>query len=64
MRLPKQTKTVRIPVPFEMSEEIGLGDAVKRLTTKVGLRPCAPCEERAATLNRYLVFTGRPADRG
>jgi len=62
MRLPKQTKTpVTIPVPFEMTSDVGLGDAIKRITKKMGFSPCAPCEARAATLNRRVAFTGRPS---
>jgi hypothetical protein len=64
MFLPKQAKApVRIAVPFEIDHDVGLGDAVKRLTSKVGIEPCAPCRERAAALNRQVVFTGRPLRR-
>lgn len=60
MLLPKQAKAaVRVGLPIEMAEEVGLGDIIKRLTSKVGISPCAPCEQRAATLNRHVVFTGR-----
>ncbi len=50
---------VRIP-RFITEEEIGLGDAVKRVTYGVGIRPCGGCERRAAALNRWMSFTGRP----
>ena len=64
MFLPKQAKAaIRVPVPFEIDNDVGLGDAVKRLTSKVGIEPCAPCRERAAALNRHVVFTGRPRRR-
>jgi hypothetical protein len=33
-------------------EEIGLGDAIKRVTYAMGIKPCAGCEKRAAALNR------------
>ena len=60
MLLPKQAKaTVRVSIPFELAQDVGLGDVIRRLTSKVGISPCAPCEQRAAALNRYVTFTGR-----
>jgi len=60
MRLPKQSKPImRVHVPFEMKEDVGLGDAIKRFTSKVGINPCGGCKRRAKTLNNYVVFTGR-----
>lgn len=67
--LKKQTRTsgphsrgapfrVRLP-GFISGEEVGLGDAIKRLTYRAGVRPCAGCERRAATLNRWMVFSRR-----
>jgi hypothetical protein len=47
---------VRLP-GFISDEEIGLGDAVKRATYAIGIRPCGGCERRAAALNRWVVFT-------
>jgi hypothetical protein len=47
---------VRLP-GFIRDQEIGLGDAVKRVTYAVGIRPCGGCERRAAALNRWMVFT-------
>jgi hypothetical protein len=44
---------------FITDEEIGLGDAIKRVTYSLGIQPCAGCERRAAALNRWLVFTRR-----
>ena len=54
-RLPHQ---VRLPV-FILDEDIGFGSVVKRVTSAFGIRPCGGCEQRAAALNRWLVFTGR-----
>ena len=42
---------------FVRDEEIGLGDAVKRMTYAMGIRPCTGCEHRAAAPNRWMVFT-------
>ena len=53
-----QPNRVRLP-GFVRDEEIGLGDAIKRVTYAFGVRPCGGCQRRAAALNRWLVFTGR-----
>jgi len=49
---------VRLP-GFITEEEIGLGDAVKRATAYLGIKPCGGCEGRATALNRWLVFSQR-----
>lgn len=49
---------IRLP-GFISDEEIGLGDVIKRATSYIGIQPCGGCEQRAATLNRWLVFTKR-----
>jgi hypothetical protein len=46
---------VRLP-GFLRDEEVGLGDVVKRVTYKIGIKPCGGCEQRAAALNRWMVF--------
>jgi hypothetical protein len=47
---------VRLP-GFITDEQIGLGDAIKRTTSYLGIKPCRGCEQRAAALNRWMVFT-------
>ena len=49
---------VRLP-GFVTDEEIGLGDAIKRATSYIGITPCGGCARRAAALNRWMVFTPR-----
>jgi hypothetical protein len=49
---------VRLP-GFVSDEDIGLGDAIKRATYALGIKPCGGCEQRAATLNRWFVITSR-----
>lgn len=49
---------VRLP-GFVSDTEVGLGDVIKRATSLVGIRPCGPCQQRAAGLNRWMVFSGR-----
>lgn len=54
----QQPYRVRLP-GFVSDEEIGLGDAIKRVAYALGVQPCGGCERRAAALNRWVVFTGR-----
>lgn len=49
---------VRIPVPG-VSEAVGLGDVVAKVTKAVGIKPCVPCAKRRARLNRLIQFGGR-----
>jgi hypothetical protein len=51
-------RRVRLP-GFSAETAVGLGDVIKRTTSLVGIRPCGSCRERAASLNRRVVFTGR-----
>jgi hypothetical protein len=48
-----QPYRVRLP-GFLIEEEIGLGDAIKRVTYAMGIKPCGGCQKRAATLNRWM----------
>jgi hypothetical protein len=53
-------KPYRVRLPgFVSDEDVGLGDTIKRATSTVGIRPCGGCGRRAATLNRWMVFSGR-----
>jgi len=54
----RQPYHVRLP-RFITDEEIGLGDAIKRVTSTFGIRPCGGCQRRAVALNRWLVFSGK-----
>jgi hypothetical protein len=51
-------RRVRLP-GFTAETEVGLGDVIKRATSLAGIRPCGSCLERAASLNRWMVFSGR-----
>ena len=44
---------VRLP-GFITDENIGLGDAIKRATSSVGMYPCGGCARQAAALNRWM----------
>jgi hypothetical protein len=52
---------VRLP-GFLVEEEIGLGDAIKRVTYAIGINTCGDCEARAAALNGWLRFSRRPSN--
>ena len=54
----RQPHQVRLP-GFIRDGEIGLGDVIKRATSAVGVKPCGGCAQRAAVLNRWMVFSGR-----
>lgn len=54
----RQPYRVRLP-GFVDDDEIGLGDAIKRVTSTFGVRPCGGCAGRAAALDRLLVFGRR-----
>lgn len=47
----------RVRLPGFIDEEIGLGDAIKRVTYAMGVKPCSGCEKRAAALNRWMRFS-------
>jgi hypothetical protein len=49
---------VRLP-GFVSEEDVGLGEAIKRATSTVGISPCGGCGRRATALNRWMVFSGR-----
>ena len=56
----EQTEATGIRLPgFVNDDDVGLGDAIKEVTSAFGIRPCGECERRAARLNRWLVFKGR-----
>ncbi len=55
-----ESAKLRLP-GFVNDEDVGLGDALKRVTSAVGIKPCGGCERRAARLNRLLMFSGRRA---
>ncbi len=56
----RQRNPYRVRLPgFVSEEDVGLGDAIKRATSTVGIKPCGECGRRAAALNRWMVFSGR-----
>jgi hypothetical protein len=57
---PRRRRSAPIRMPgFLFDEELGLGDMVKRATYALGITPCSTCEQRAAALNRLVVFSGK-----
>ena len=55
--LRRERPAVRLRLPGLVTDEIGLGDAIARVTTAVGIQPCGGCEARSAALNRWMVFS-------
>jgi hypothetical protein len=55
---PKSAYRVRLP-GFISEEDVGLGDVIKRITYRLGVKPCSGCQRRATMLNRWVAFTGR-----
>lgn len=54
----REVPTHRVRLPgFLVEEEIGLGDAIKRVSYAMGVKPCVGCEQRAAALNRWMTFS-------
>ena len=55
---PAERPAYRVRLPgFLIEEEIGLGDAIKRVTYAMGIKPCAGCEKRSVALNRWVHFS-------
>ncbi len=52
----QQPRRVRLP-GFLIGDEVGLGDAVKRITYALGIKTCGGCERRAQTLNQWIRFS-------
>jgi hypothetical protein len=57
-----ESSPVRLP-GFLNEKDIGLGDVIKGATSYVGIKPCGGCEARAASLNRWLVFSAAPQNK-
>jgi hypothetical protein len=56
----KSQDQARIRLPgFINDDEVGLGDVLKRAVRTFGIKPCGGCARRAATLNRWVSFSGR-----
>lgn len=57
-RPPAPPRRIRLP-GFVGDGEIGLGEAIARVTSAAGIKPCGACARRAAALDRRFVLTGR-----
>ncbi len=57
-RRERQPYHLRLP-GFISDKDMGLGEVIKRATYAIGIKPCGGCTRRAATLNRWLVFSGK-----
>lgn len=52
-------KPIQIPVPF-LTTPTPLGQAISRVTSAVGIKPCAECRKRAERLNQRVTFVPIP----
>lgn len=48
-----------IPIPF-LSTPTPLGQTVTRVTSALGIRPCAECKKRAERLDQAVTFVPMP----
>jgi hypothetical protein len=55
-KLSAEPYRLRLP-GFIVEDEVGLGDAIKRVTYALGIKPCGRCGRRADALNRWLRFS-------
>lgn len=53
-----ERKPTEIRVPL-LKRDIGLGSAIKAVTTAAGVTPCSPCAERAKKLDRLVTLKGK-----
>jgi len=51
----QQSTPRQVHVPF-LSVPLGAGDAVKRVTQALGVKPCSPCQKRAEKMNQAVRF--------
>lgn len=49
---PTPTRSVRLPF---LDTPLGLGDALARVTSKIGIPPCGGCRRRQESLNRVTL---------
>jgi hypothetical protein len=56
----REPRRVRLP-GFVSDRDLGLGDAITRLTSSLGVPPCTGCKRRAVALDRRVVlYSSRP----
>lgn len=53
---PKIPRPIRLPVPG-LRRTVGMGQALKKLTTSLGVSPCSGCGGRSRWLDRRVVFS-------
>ncbi|RZU01698.1 hypothetical protein EV645_7794 [Kribbella rubisoli] len=54
----RSPKRIRLP-GFIVTEETGLGDAIGRATSYVGIKQCGGCARRAAKANQWVRLYSR-----
>jgi hypothetical protein len=57
-RAARKRPAVKVRLPgFLVDGDVGLGDAIHRVTAAIGIRHCQPCARRAAILNRWVTLS-------
>lgn len=60
----KENRVRRVRMPgFLVKDEEGLGQALMRVTSAIGIKPCGGCHRRAESLDRRLVLYSHTEDR-
>ena len=55
---PTSRKPYHVRLPgFLVEKEVGLGDVIKSVTYRAGINSCKGCDNRAAVLNSWIVFS-------
>lgn len=49
----------KVVLPVPLSEPVGAGDVVRKVTDALGIRHCSKCEQRRRRLNRAFGFGRR-----
>lgn len=58
---PPEEDVPKVVLPAPLSEPVGAGDVVRKVTSALGFRHCSKCEKRRRRLNRALGFGRRKA---
>lgn len=47
---------IEMPDPYDSKKSKGLGDTVKKVTDKLGIKQCGGCKRRQEKLNRLFPY--------
>lgn len=62
--MPEEKRVRRVRMPgFVVQDDEGLGQALMRVTSAVGIRPCGGCHRRAEALDHRVVLYSRAREQ-